>query len=95
LYDFLIKGGPETGLQKLKNMYYDTALSSGKPTLKALQEFVGSKRIVYGTDYPFGSKFASLALKDLRKYEEFSEEDFEAIDYKNCFDLFPHLEMNT
>ena len=95
LYDFLVKGGPETGLVKLKNMYYDTALSSGKATLKALGEFAGSKRIVYGTDFPFGAKFASLALKDLRKYEEFLEEDFEAIDHKNCFDLFGHLERNT
>lgn len=91
LHDFLIKGGPETGYKKLKKMYYDTALASGKPTLKALQEFVGSRKIVYGTDFPFGAKFASLALKDLKKSGIFSEEDFKAIDCKNCLELFPQL----
>ncbi len=91
LYDFLIKGGPEAGYEKLKKMYYDTALASGKPTLKALQEFVGSRKIVYGTDFPFGAKFASLALKDLRNSGIFSEEDFKAIDYENCLELFPQL----
>ncbi len=90
LYDFIIKGGPETGLQKLKNMYYDTTLASSKPTLLALQEFAGSKHIVYGTDFPFGAKFASLAVKDLEKFG-FSEEDRKAIDYGNCLELFPQL----
>jgi predicted TIM-barrel fold metal-dependent hydrolase len=66
-----------------------------KPTLKALQEFVGSKQIVYGTDFPFGAKFASLALKDLKKYDGFSKEDFEAIDYKNCSGLFPQTLAQT
>jgi predicted TIM-barrel fold metal-dependent hydrolase len=92
LWDFLIKGGPVTGLQKLKNMYYDTTLASSKTTILALQEFVGSKHIVYGTDFPFGAKFASLALKDLKNFG-FSEEDRKAIDYKNCLNLFPQLQV--
>ena len=34
-----------------------------------------------------------MAVKDLRKYEGFSKKDFEAIDYKNCLELFPLLNI--
>jgi predicted TIM-barrel fold metal-dependent hydrolase len=80
--------------QPIPNWTPDKSLAF-KPTLKALQEFVGSKQIVYGTDFPFGAKFASLALKDLKKYDGFSKEDFEAIDYKNCSGLFPQTLAQT
>lgn len=91
LYDFLIKGGPESGLKILKNMYYDTALTSGPYALKALQEFAGPSRIVFGSDFPFAKKIAPMVAKNLRKYFDFSEEEFEAIDNKNCLELFPHM----
>lgn len=91
LYDLLIKGGPESGLRILKDMYYDTALTSGPYALKALQEFAGPSRIVFGSDFPF-AKVAPIVAKNLRKYFDFSEEEFEAIDNKNCLELFPHME---
>ncbi len=71
-------------------MYYDTALTSGSYALKALQEFAGPSRIVFGTDFPF-AKVAPIVAKNSRKYFDFSEEEFEAIDNKNCFELFQHL----
>jgi len=91
LYDFLIKGGPESGLKILKNMYYDTALTAGPYALKALQEFAGPSRIVFGSDFPFAKKLAPIVAKDSRKYFDFSEEEFEAVDNKNCLELFPHM----
>jgi predicted TIM-barrel fold metal-dependent hydrolase len=92
LYDFLIKGGPESGLKILKKMYYDTAITSSPYALKAMQEFVGPSQIVFGSDLPFSQKIAPMLAKDLRKYTGFSEEEFEAIDYKNCLALFPQLD---
>jgi predicted TIM-barrel fold metal-dependent hydrolase len=72
-------------------MYYDTALTSGPYALKALQEFAGPSRIVFGSDFPFAKKLAPIVAKNLRKYFDFSEEEFEAIDNKNCLELFPHM----
>lgn len=91
LYDFLIKKGPDSGLKILKDMYYDTAITSSPYALKALQEFAGSRRIVFGSDLPFSAKVAPMIAKDLGKYEGFTKDDFEAIDYKNCLELFPQL----
>jgi predicted TIM-barrel fold metal-dependent hydrolase len=90
LYDLIIKGGPESGLKILKNMHYDTALTSSPYALKALQEFAGPLRIVFGSDFPF-AKVARIVAKNLRKYNDFSEEEFMAIDNKNCLELFPNL----
>jgi hypothetical protein len=52
---------------------------------------VGAKGIVFGTDYPFGAKFAPMLAKDLRQYPSFSEEDFKSVDYNNCLEIFPSL----
>jgi hypothetical protein len=35
-----------------KTFYYDTALSTHNHTLIAMKAFVGTERIVYGTDFP-------------------------------------------
>jgi hypothetical protein len=91
LYDFVIAGGPVSGLNILKNMYYDTALTASPYALRAMQEFVGSSQIVFGSDLPFAEKVAPIANKDLRNYTGFSAEDFKAIDYNNCLELFPHF----
>jgi len=93
IYDFMIAGGPVTGLKVLRNMFYDTALSSSPYALKAMQELVGSSNIVFGTDLPFAEKVAPLAVKDLQKYPDFSKDDHEAIGYKNCHKLFPQFQL--
>lgn len=36
-------------------------------------------------------KLAPIVAKNSRKYFDFSEEEFEAIDNKNCLELFPHM----
>ena len=91
IYDFMIEGGPITGLNILKNFYYDTALSTSPYALKALEELVGSSHILYGSDLPFAQKVAPMVAKDLDKYEGFDEEDLQAIHYENCHNLFPSL----
>jgi len=92
LYDFYVRGGPETGLKILKSMYYDTALTSSQYALRALQEFVGPSKIVFGTDYPFAAHLAPTVTKDLVNYDGFSEQDLVCIEYQNSLKLFPQLE---
>ena len=91
LYDFYVRGGPESGLNPMKNMYYDTALTSSSYALKALEEFVGCSKIVFGTDYPFAAHLAPTVTKDLIGYG-FSQEDLASIEYGNALKLFPQLE---
>jgi predicted TIM-barrel fold metal-dependent hydrolase len=91
IYDIAIQGGPVSGLKILKNMYYDTALTASPYALRTMQEFVGPSQIVYGSDLPFAEKVVPMVNKDLRKYPGFSEEDFKAIDYNNCLELFPQF----
>lgn len=91
IYDFVIAGGPETGIKELRNLYYDTALSSSSYALRAMQELAGSSHIVFGTDLPFAEKVAPSAAKDLENYSGFSHADHEAVDYKNCYSLFPQF----
>ncbi|MCP4978313.1 MAG: amidohydrolase [Maribacter sp.] len=87
LYDFLIKGAPEKGLNQIKNMYYDTAMTTGGYALNTLNEFVGTSRIVFGSDFPF-AKMAPIITKHLDNHPEFSNEDHEKIDHKNIDELF-------
>jgi predicted TIM-barrel fold metal-dependent hydrolase len=91
LYDFLVKGSPEYGLKMLKDMYYDTAIASGSYTLNTLNQFAGSSRIVFGSDFPM-AKVAPIVAKNLDKHPEFSKEDHEKIDYKNLLELFPNFQ---
>lgn len=90
LFDLLVKGSPEEGLRDLRNMYYDTALTSGPWALNTLREFAGPSQIVFGSDYPIAS-LNTIVTKNLNKHPGFSKEDHEMIDYKNALELFPQF----
>jgi predicted TIM-barrel fold metal-dependent hydrolase len=90
-YDFLVKRGPHTGLEWMRKMYYDTALTTSPPALRALQEFVGPSKIVFGTDFPFAAHLAPFVVGDLERYDGFSEQEFAAINYLNARELFPRV----
>jgi len=93
LYDFLVKGSPEHGLKVLKEMYYDTALTSGAYALDTLNQFAGSSRIVFGSDFPM-AKVAPIVAKNLDKHPGFSNEDHERINTLNSLELFPDYQKN-
>lgn len=94
VYDILIQGSPEAGLNILRNMYYDTALSTSPWMLNTMQEFTGSSQIVFGSDLPFSEKVAPMMAKGFEEYTGFSESDRQAIEYANCLELFPQLNRN-
>lgn len=91
LYDYLVRGEPNKGLNHLRKMYYDTAMVSGEYAFKALQSFAGPDNIVFGSDLCI-SKLAPIITKNLSKDGNFSEEDFNKMAYGNCLKLFPSLE---
>lgn len=44
--------GPEEILEDFRNFYYETALSAHDNTLAALEKFVTTDHILFGTDFP-------------------------------------------
>jgi 6-methylsalicylate decarboxylase len=88
----LMENIPKGALYYLKNLYYDVAMSTSKPTLRCLNEFVSADKILMGTDYPFVSENGiDQILDSLEKYPNFSNEELELIKYKNMEILFPKL----
>merc|ERR1711982_76094 len=85
-----IQGAPQTGLDSIRKMYVDTALVSGSSALKALKEFPGPSRIVFGSDFPF-AKVAPIVAKNLSRDGDFSDQELEAISHSNCHELFPQF----
>ena len=89
-YDFLVNREPTTGLKYLKNMYYDTAHVSGETAVRALQEFAGPDKLLFGTDLCI-SKLAPIITKNLTNDGDFSEIEFNKMAYSNSLKLFPSL----
>ena len=92
LYDLMVKSAPETGLKIIRKMYVDTGLTSGPAALKALKEFPGPSRIVFGSDFPF-AKVAPIVAKNLSKDGDFTDPELEAIFHGNCQKLFPQFSI--
>lgn len=85
------KGEPIKGLKLLKKMYYDTALVSGIPALKALQSFVGTKKLVFGSDFYVAKEIAPIITQNLIKDGEFTVQSLKEVQYGNCLELFPQF----
>lgn len=80
---------PKGAYHYLKNLYYDTAMSTSMATLKCLHEFVPVENILLGTDYPFViEKGIEEQLKLLKQYPYFSVAERDLINYKNMKRLF-------
>lgn len=94
LYDLIIrKQGPKSGLQLLKNMYYDTTAVTAPSSLRTLKELVEPSHIVLGTDLGAAPRLmASLVLNDLESFNDFDEETLRIIAQKGALELFPRLE---
>ncbi len=90
-YDFYVKHGPESGLNDLRRLHYDTAAVSGPYALNTLHSFAGPEHIVFGSDVPFAQVIAPKVAANIRRYTRFPEQDYRAIDHGNCHRLFPQL----
>ncbi len=91
VYDFYIKHGPESGLNDLRRLYYDTALVSGPYSLNTLHSFAGPDHIVFGSDLPFAKVIAPKIADNIKRYTSFPDQDYHSIDRGNCCHLFPQF----
>lgn len=79
---------PNGAMHELQRLFYDTALSANPISLAALTKFVGTSRILYGTDYALNSaRSINAGLAEL----PLSEAQARAIRRGNAEVLFPGL----
>jgi len=86
---------PQGAITYIKRLYYDTALSTSRYTLRSLQELIDISHILFGSDYPFLPELAVAAtISDFRSYDGFTEQDRGVIESVNALSLFPRLGQN-
>ena len=83
---------PKGVLHYLKNLYYDTALSTSEQVFAALKEFVPTSQILFGSDYPMvPEKVATIETQMIEKSRVLDDRTRRAIDRDNALALFPRL----
>jgi predicted TIM-barrel fold metal-dependent hydrolase len=76
----------------LRNLYYDTALSSAPSQLRALQHLADPSHILFGSDTPFAHPaVVALITKGLSEYGGFDAAALAAIETDNALALLPRL----
>ncbi len=69
----------------LEQLYYDTAVSASPASLSAVMEFVGSDRLVFGSDRPFLPMEVAAGMGGmLQGFEGFSPRDLDSIGHGNA-----------
>lgn len=80
------------GIHKdFKKFYYDTALSSGTPALKALLEYADPDRILFGSDFPHAKLAGSEYFTQQLDRFPFESGQLKKIHHQNALSLFPRL----
>lgn len=79
------------GLARLRQFYFDVALSSSPFALPSLLAFADPERITYGSDWPFAPAARSLHFARLLDEFPLTAEQRGAIDRSNAVKLFPRL----
>jgi predicted TIM-barrel fold metal-dependent hydrolase len=75
----------------LQNLFYDTA-GPGEAHLAALQEFVGPRQLVFGTDGGWTPPVQTAqTIKELLSYDGFDGRQLQGIERENALQLFPRL----
>jgi predicted TIM-barrel fold metal-dependent hydrolase len=83
---------PQGVITYIKRLYYDTALSTTRYTLRSLQELIDISHILFGSDYPFlPEPVVSATISDFQSYDGFTEQDRRVIELDNALSLFPRL----
>ena len=84
-------GDAESLMAKLREFYFDTALSSSPAALPTLTAFAKPDHILYGSDFPYAP--ASVGSAFTKQFDTFPlrEDDRQAINNRNVIELFPRL----
>ncbi len=92
---FLTKGprtAPKGAEFYFRQQYYDTALSTSAPALRALREFVDPTHIVFGSDFPFAPDIiAKQSTERLITSDIFTESEKSLLSIENARALFATL----
>jgi len=77
--------------ERLRQFWYDTALSPTEQTLDCLDAVAAPERVVFGSDWPFAN--AGVVAEAAATYEavELAPERRAAIDRRNALLLFPQF----
>jgi 6-methylsalicylate decarboxylase len=80
----------EEVMHDLKGIHYDLALSTSKPTLVALREFLPIEQIVIGFDFPFAPpQSVGPAIASVLNSEIFRNDELGLIASRNALPLLP------
>ena len=82
---------PEQVFARLRQFWYDVALSPTAPTMASLAGVAAPEQIVFGSDWPFAN--ASVIGEAIRTYEvqALPHQQRAAIDRENALSLFPQF----
>jgi predicted TIM-barrel fold metal-dependent hydrolase len=82
---------PEAILSGLKDFWFDVALSPSAATLHGLADFVGTHRLLFGSDWPYAkNEVVARALTEMQGVDTYRQAA-DKIDRGNALSLFPHL----
>ena len=91
LPDFGTKA-PKGALHYLKNLYYDTALSTSGQVFAALKEFVPMQQVLFGSDWPMvNERVVKVETDGLEGSKVLDDATRRAIDRDNALALFPRF----
>jgi hypothetical protein len=71
-------------------LYYDTALSTARPTLQALDAVAGPERVVFGSDYPYAPE-PLIGRTAQGVFSHWHDETLSRVASQNALELFPRL----
>lgn len=82
---------PQGVVTYLKNLYYDTALSTNSYTLRSFQELVQPSHILFGSDFPFlPEPVIAENISDFESYDGFTDQDRRMIERNNALTILPY-----
>lgn len=83
-----------TFAETFRRLYWDTALAFADPVINHLKQVAGSKKIVFGTDFPYvRSDIAFRGKEKLQNNSQLSLKEKEQLFGANALELFPRLRL--
>jgi predicted TIM-barrel fold metal-dependent hydrolase len=83
---------PQGAMHYLQNLYYDTALSTSEQVFAALKEFVPTKQVLFGSDWPMvNERVVKIETTGLETSKVLDDATRSAIYRSNALALFPRF----
>jgi len=87
---------PKGLLTCIRQLYFDTALSSSRYAMRPVLDLAGPKHIVFGSDFPFvHADVVDFEIQQLDQLDVFDEATKSMVATQNVLELFPRLGRKT